>query len=146
MKNKIVLGIAAFLLAIASWFVGLVGQPAKLGSIGDGQAYTSTTTAYVMNTAAYQALKGGGIFGSIIVNQVGTAGYLKVYDATSTATSTYQTDDVKNATLTIGKIIAHVLGTSDAAGTLVYDVQVVKGIVVETGDGYDGDYTITYRN
>jgi len=71
---------------------------------------------------------------------------VRVWNASSTATSSYQTTDVSTSTLiTKGIPIAQITGASDAAGTFVYDVAANVGIFVETSTGFDGEYTITYK-
>lgn len=148
-KNKKILLIIAALIAA---LILVVGGEKRLGAVPGGgeNAYYATTTrsTSASATASYSACTGRCIFGSIIVNQVGTAGWVRVWDATSTATSTYvlTTTGSSSPYTTLGSPIAQVLGTSDVAGVLTYDVGVNQGIVVETSTGFDGEYTITYKN
>ena len=112
------------------------------------ESYNSTTTNSVLASGSVSKVvcTGNCQFGSIIVSQVGTAGYVRVWNATSTATSTYATTDTStSSSVTVGVAVTKVLGSSDAFGTLVYDVEMNKGIVVETSTGFDGEYQITYK-
>lgn len=112
------------------------------------ESYVSTTTnsALASGSVSKVICTGNCQFGSIIVSQVGTAGYVRVWNATSTATSTYATTDTAtSSSVTVGVAVTKVLGASDAFGTLVYDVAMNKGIVVETSTGFDGEYQITYK-
>lgn len=122
-------------------------QPAK-ASIETYASYNSTTTRSTDASGTYSSnvCQGNCQLGSIIVNQVATAGYVRIWNATSTATSTYQNDQASStAAITWGKPVAKILGTSDAAGTLVYDTIMTNGIVIETSSGFDGEYTITFK-
>lgn len=112
------------------------------------ESYTSTTTRAADASGSYSSVvcQDNCQFGSVVVNQVATAGYVRIWNATSTATSTYQEDHASTtAAITWGKPVAKILGSSDAAGTLVYDVNMSNGIVIETSTGFDGEYTITFK-
>lgn len=113
------------------------------------ESYNSTIASSTMASATLSTsiCTGSCQLGSIVVNQVGTDGYVRIWNATSTATSTYATTDTATSSnVTVGMPIARVYGASDAAGTLIYDVVMNKGIVVEVGTGFDGEYTITYKH
>lgn len=144
-KNKILLTLAGIAIAFSGWLLQFI--PHAVGGITSGQQYNATTTrsTSASGTVSYVAMLGQGTLGSIVVNQVGTAGYVRVFDATSTATSTTQTANPKAIGVTVFHPVAQVLGASDAAGTLTYDVQVYNGLVVETSSGFDGEYTVTFR-
>ena len=122
-------------------------QPA-VASAPTYESYNSTTTSSTWASATVSKVicTGNCQIGSIIVSNPGTAGYVRVWNATSTATSTYATTDTSTSTsVTVGMPIAKVSGASDAFGTVVFDVAVNKGIVVETSIGFDGEYQITYK-
>lgn len=122
-------------------------QPAT-ASIGTYESYNSTTTRSTDASATLSSVvcKDNCQLGSIIVNQVATAGYVRIWNASSTATSTYQNDVASTtAAITWGKPVAKILGSSDAAGTLVYDTIMTNGIVIETSTGFDGEYSITFK-
>lgn len=147
MKNKIIIGLVGSLIVIASWLMGFAKQT-PLGSIEASSTYNSTTTsATSLGSAGWVAMLGQGQLGSVVVTQVGTAGYIQLWDATSTATSTYQSTDIASSTayLTIGRPILKVDSANDVGGTLTYDLQVFKGLVVEVAEDFNGQYVVTYR-
>lgn len=149
-KEKIVLPaiLTALMLTAFALYAFIVNVQSVVASapIYESNLSTTTRSTSASATASYVACTGPCQLGSIVVNQVGTAGWVRVWNATSTATSSYQTTDVATSSLqTKGIEIAQVLGSSDAAGTLVYDVQASLGIVIETSTGFDGQYTITYK-
>jgi hypothetical protein len=139
--------LAMMITALAFYSLFNSSRPA-VASIGTYDSYNATTTRSTDASGTYSSVvcKDNCQLGSIVVNQVGTAGYVRVWNATSTATSTYQNDQASStAAITWGKPVAKILGTSDAAGTLVYDVMMNNGIVIETSTGFDGEYTITWK-
>lgn len=149
-KGKLAALIAGIIIIVlASFSLGAKRDLLSTGSVSQGSEHQSTTTrsTSASATAGYQLCSSRGVLGSIVVNQVGTAGYVQVHDATSTATSTYASTDTSSSSpfTTLGKPIAKVTGASDAAGTLTYDLNSFAGLVVETSTGFDGEYTITYR-
>lgn len=140
--------ITVAIMAVVAFFVfsNNVEQAVASAPVYESNVSTTTRSTSASGTLSYAACTGSCQFASIIVNQVGTAGYVRIWNATSTATSTYQTTDVGTSTaITKGIEIAQILGSSDAAGTLVYDVQANLGIVIETSTGFDGQYTVTWK-
>ncbi len=147
MKNKIIITAVAFLLGVSTWLLGFTPHP--VGSVISGQAYYATTTRSTSASATYSypACLGNATLGSVVVVQPATAGYVRLWSATSTATSTYQTQNPSLAsTLTFGKPIAQILSASDVVGTLTFDSSVVNGVIIETSSGFDGEYVVTCRN
>jgi hypothetical protein len=144
MKNKIITGIVGILLSVAAF---LLGGSNPLGSTISGQGYRATTTSSLGASATYSPLvcSGNSIFGSVIVSQLATAGFVRVWNATSTATSTYQTDNINTAGVTFGKELVKVDSASDVAGTYTFDVGVEKGVVVETASDFNGQYVLTCK-
>ena len=144
MKEKILTGIVAALLALTGWLSG--HQSAPVGSVGHTNEYRATTTSSTSAcpTASFLAVVGPATLGSIVVNNVATAGYVRVWNATSTATSSYATTDETLATATFGLPVAR-LKTTAVENTYTYDIVMSKGIVIETSSGFDGNYTITYH-
>ena len=139
--------LAMMITAFAFWSFSLSVQPAT-ASIGTFDSYNSTTTraANASGTYSSNVCKDNCQFGSIVVTQPGTAGYVQVWNATSTATSTYQNDQASTtAAITWGKPVAKITGASDVAGDYVFDVMMTNGIVIETSTGFDGEYVITYK-
>ena len=107
---------------------------------------TTTRSTDASGTVSSVVCKSGCQLASVIVNQPASAGYVRIWNATSTATSTYQNDRPSTATaITWGKAIAKITGAGDAFGTLVYDAVADNGIVIETSSGFDGEYTITWK-
>ena len=141
--NKLKLSVAGLLIALAAWFVG---GTANLGGVRTGDAYVATTTRSTSESAtvSYLVCGGSGTFGSIVVVQPATAGYVRVWNATSTATSTYNSTDVAT-TATFGVSLAQVLSASDVVGTLVFDSAYTKGLVVETSMAFNGEYVVTCK-
>jgi hypothetical protein len=133
----------------------IVSQTPKtaLGSVSIVDVYKSTTTRATSGEAAssFMACKGQCVVGSIVVVQPATAGYVQLWDATSTATSTYSglRDDTSMASgtpyTTLGRPITSVLGSSDVVGTLTFDLGTIQGLVVETSDDFNGEYVLTYK-
>lgn len=100
-------------------------------NIGQGYQYKVASTSSASATVPYVIKGGSGILGSIIVGTTGGQA-IRIYDnalATSTATSTL-----------IGTIKASV-----AEQTFTFDVNVVRGIVLDVPAGFNGVYTVTYR-
>lgn len=144
MNHKLLFaGIVAVLAGVL--IGGFVVSSPVVGGVNSSEGYYSTTTrsTSASATVGWKACSGSCIFGSVIVDQLGTAGWVRIWDATSTATSTYQGE---TTTGTYGRELAQITGTSDVAGTYVFDTVANKGIVVETSTGFDGHYIVTYKN
>ncbi len=125
-----------------------------VGSVQGIEAYKATTTDSTTGDGAVSSAicKGNCIVGSIVVTQLGTAGYVQLWDATSTATSTYSTSlrtDLAMASgtpyTTMGRPIAKITGASDVGGTYQFDSTTILGLVIETSDDFDGQYIVTYK-
>lgn len=118
------------------------------GSAPIYESNNSTTTRSTDASAATSSVvcKTNCQIASVIVNQPASAGYVRIWNATSTATSTYSNDQASTtAAITWGKPIAKITGAGDAFGTLIYDSAADNGIVIETSVGFDGEYTITWK-
>jgi hypothetical protein len=143
MNQKLLFG--AIVVVLLGVLVGgfAVKSPA-LGGVNSADGYFSTTTRSTSASASagWKACTGPCIFGSVVVDQLASAGFVRIYDATTTATSTYQGE---TSVGTYGREIAHIDSASDVAGTYVFDVVANKGIVVETSTGFNGHYIITYK-
>lgn len=149
-KQTLVLPAIIMALTIAAFAFFSFSNNVKTatGSIGTFESYYSTTTnsTAASGTVSSNICLGQCQLGSLVVTQVGTAGYVRIWNATSTATSTYQWDQASTtAAITWGKAVARVLGSSDAAGTLVFDTMMTNGIVIETSTGFDGEYIVTWK-
>lgn len=129
MKNYII-GVAGI---IAVLLIVLLGgsSDTTFGSVtvgNDYQTYEATSTM----SGAKIVKAGSGSFGSLIVASSTTAGTFGIYDnalATSTATST--------------RIAVFQPGL--AGGTYTFDREILLGIVLDIGPGFNGDYVVTYR-
>lgn len=111
-------------------------------------SYYSTTTNSTGASATLSAnlCKDNCQFGSLVITQPASAGYVRVWNATSTATSTYSWDQASTtASITWGKAVAKFDSASDVTGTYVFDTLMSSGIVVETSTGFNGEYVITYK-
>jgi hypothetical protein len=140
--------ILSMIVTAFMFYAFMVGMRPVSASAPIYESYLSTTSSSVLASGSVSKVlcTGNCQFGSIVVSQPGTAGYVRVWNATSTATSTYATTDTAtSSSVTVGVAISKVSGASDAFGTLVYDVAMNKGIVVETSTGFDGEYQITYK-
>lgn len=125
-----------------------------VGSVNSTDAYKATTTTSLAASASvsYQACRGKCVIGSIVVVNPASAGWVQLWDATSTATSTYvgslrSESDMGSSSpyTTLGRPIAQIMAASDVVNTLTLDVQTVQGLVIETSTGFDGQYVITYK-
>lgn len=105
-------------------------------SIGSGYTYKVASSSNASATVPYVIRGGSGILGSIIIGSStpalvgGTP--VRIYDnalGTSTATSTL-----------IGSIRPGV-----TEQTITFDVNVLRGIVLDIPVGFNGVYTVTYR-
>jgi len=129
MKNFI-LGIS---ISIAVLFGAnlFTSNDVKLGGIS-GDVYNfkniSSTNASTTHTTAVKM--GNGVLGSITINTA-DARAIGIYDSIS-ATATGQT-------------LIGVIKASTAEQTLIYDVAVVKGIVLDVPASYAGSMTVTYK-
>lgn len=150
LKNTLAITGAIALIAFALSLL-IIGQQDKtaFASTSRGSEYQATTTrsTSASATASYQLCTSDATLGSIVVNQPATAGYVRIWDATTTATSTIQSSAVSSSSpaLTLGLAGPQVTGTSDVGGTYTYDLSTFAGLVVETSTSFDGEYTITYR-
>ena len=122
--------------------------PHVFSSVGQGQAYYSTTTAATIattpnyNQISTSSRSVSGTLGSCIVVAAGTAGgALNFYDAT--------TSNVNQRASRFGtsSILLASLPTNLAVGTYTFDVQFANGLLMinEGGVAQTGTTTCTYR-
>ena len=118
-----------------------------VASTSQGSDYQSKMATSTMSSATTSQLfkLGSGSIGSVvIINTSAGALPIKIWDATSTATSTYMSENNASLTDTYGRLVASF--TSNAAtGTYTFDSTVFKGVVVEIPQGFSGTYVVTYR-
>lgn len=144
MKEKRLPIFAGFIALVVALVVSFAFPTMKsVGGVSSPDSYNSTTTdsTFAHATLSRVACTGDCVFGSIVVNQVGTAGWVRVWSATSTATSSYSL----NPSATYGKQLAQITGASDVGGTYVYDISAPYGVVIETSTAFDGQYSVTYK-
>ncbi len=104
----------------------------SLGSIQDGQAYTSTSTASNWGTATNRVLKVGyGTLGSVVITAATGGGVFELRNATST---------IDPASTTLATFTAGAIG-----GTYTFDVAFDRGLAVITTAGLQASTTITFR-
>lgn len=143
-KTYIIFAVVVVVLAGALVFT----QAPRVGGVASAETYYATTTTSADASAAtsWLACKGSCVLGSVTVTQPGTAGWVRLWNATSTATSSY-TSDVASSTrdITIGAQVGQILGTSDVAGTYMFDARLERGLVIETSTGFDGQYVVTWK-
>ena len=132
--------IGGVILAVLALF-GLTTGAVKVGSVGAGLSYQSTTTSATgfggRQVTIVPSVFGSAsaILGSVVISSttgaLPTTGTLRIMDATSTT-------DISSTTLASFPIQA-------VAGDYIFDSNAFRGIIVEAGTGFDGTYTITYR-
>ena len=117
-------------------------------SIGTFDSYNATTTRSTEASATYSSVvcKDNCQLGSVIITQPASGGYLRIWNATSTATSTYT--DIQASTtaaITWGKALAKFDSGSDVVGTYVFDTIMTNGVVIEASTGFNGEYVVTWK-
>lgn len=148
LKNVLAVSSAIVLVAFALALF-IVGQQTKtaFGSTSRGSEYQSYIASSTNASASAGTLLGTGpsTLGSVVVTSAASAGaYFRVWDATSTATSTYQNSDNTSTSTTYGRLIAQFKATA-AEQTYTFDANAFKGIVIEVPSSWNGIYTVTYR-
>ena len=132
LKQKII----TFLLAIIAILGG--GYTAtQFGSIQDGNAYSSVTTATGLTTAKDLIKLGSGTLGSVVITGA-AAGTFEIYDATTTNAS------LRTITATSSLVKLASFPTSAAVGTYTFDTAFSNGLIVAF-TGTQGTTTVTYR-
>jgi len=125
--------IASTLFIIALAVLALVWQTpnSAVGSVMPGGEYMATTTSGVA----------AGIK-SVAPNKVVTLGSVVI------ASSTTGTMTIKNATSSIDTASTTVITfpANATPGTYTFDADLTRGLFVELGTGFAGDYVITYRS
>lgn len=131
MKNNILIGgVIVMVVLIGLVFRGSPIAQKTLGSVTAANEYIASTTDTQTRFNNYQVIrKGPGTLGSVVITTTGTSPF-NLYDATSTVTNG------EWATTTLASFPA-----SPTVGTYTFDVNVVKGILVE----FTGSPTATSR-
>lgn len=131
-KQKYIIG-AIVLVLVILLFTGNAGV--RVGSVSEGSAYNSTSTLSTWSSTQRQLKTYGGVLGSVIISSstpsLPTTATMRFMNATSTT-------DVSSTT------IAN-FGYQTSAGTYTFDAAFSRGLIVETGAGFDGSYVITSR-
>lgn len=130
-----------FLIGLVLIVLSFIGGGAvnSFGSVSTGEGYVSTTTSSTYANTAYKLFTGSGMAGSIVITDDPTAGYVRLWDATSTATSTYQGESPAG---TYGRLIAQT-AIDATEQTLTLDAVVNYGLVIETQAGFNGIVVVT---
>lgn len=144
--SKTIIVIFVFIAIFIGFFLCvnvLSSQPTvRVGSIGDGQAYYSTTTDQTWNQAPFFHIirAGYGVLGSVVITKSNVAA-LNIYDATTTDI-TQRTGNLATTTILIASF-----PPSATVGTYVFDVQFTRGLIVETPSAGNvvASSTITWR-
>lgn len=149
-KNKLVLPAIIAILLFASFglfaFSRNVHPVSASAPVYESNYATTSRSTDASATKSSNICTGSCQIASIVIVQPATAGFLRIWDATTTSTSTAQNDVASStAQITIAKAIGRVQSSSDAFGTLVIDAVMNYGIVVETSTGFDGEYIITWK-
>lgn len=111
----------------------------KVGSIITGQDYNATTTPFDTGWTSGQIKKGSGSLGSVIVTSAGDVHYM-LLDATSTVATNRPTARQATSSVLIADIPA-----SLAAGTYIFDVEFIDGLLLNVVSGSNGTTTVTFR-
>jgi hypothetical protein len=150
--QKLVLPVIVLGIVLTAFAFFFVSQNARIAVASapmyDSYKATTTSSGDASATASYVACLGQCQLGSIVVSQVGTAGWVRVWDATSSATSTMvEPTPFSSSTyaVAVGRPIVQITGASDVAGTYVFDTETSYGVVVETSIGFDGQYQVMWR-
>lgn len=138
--NKNLLAVLIAVVLVGGFFA--FNKEASFGSVESAAgAYSATTTTSSYANTAFKVMTGPGMVGHIVVTTAPSAGYIKLWDATSTATSTYQGEGSPG---TRNRLIAQT-AVALAAGTYVFDAEVKDGLVIETQAGFNGIISTTYK-
>lgn len=139
---------SSIVLALVGFFCAMVIQNPfnAVASVSQGSDYKSQMATSGLASASVSKALTAQTFGSVIItaSSTGNNSPFRIWDATSTATSTYQSEDKYSTTTTYGRLVA-----SFAPGiqplTYTFDASLFKGIVIETPIGFNGSYVVTYR-
>lgn len=149
MKNKLNILLFASLFLIVGGFFYNQNQPV-VASVSQASEYRSTMATSGLASASVARLvqTGQGTLGSVVITST-SATTFTVWDATSTATTTYQTatlrpDLTEASSTTYGRQVA-AFKASPGENTYTFDVSLYKGLVLEVPSGFNGSYTVTYR-
>lgn len=148
-QKSLLISVLTFIVAISTLVVVLQKNDFNVGSVsGEDSGYYATTTSSTDGSAtlSYMACKGPSgaancMLGSLVVVQPATAGYVRLWDATSTATTSY----TSTRSGTFGLPVARVDNASDAFGTLTFDQSLQTGLVIETSADFNGEYVVTWK-
>lgn len=144
LKNTLAITGVIALIAFALSLL-IIGQQDKtaFASTSRGSEYQSSMATSGLASASVSKCFSADTLGSVIVTASSTGGYLRLWDATSTATSTYQNEDNTSTTSTYGRMIADIRG--GGVQTFTFDSVLFKGLCIEVATGFDGKSTITRR-
>ena len=135
-KSILIGGIIIIALLSVIAFKSNGGTVNSVGSVANGSAYKSLSTA-ATTSSAYMVKVGTGTFGSVVINTLGT-GNIVFYDATTT-TASARTIQATTSLPVVGYVSA-----SQAAGTYTYDTSFYGGLMA-VYSGSQGTSTVTFR-
>jgi hypothetical protein len=125
--------IITILTAVLVFLGGTQVNKVNLGSVADGQGYYATTTAAGSGFAGiHKQLKTSyGMLGSVVVASTSPVGTFTIWNATSTT-------DTASTTIATFPVLP-------TAGTYTFDVEAPRGIIVNAGTGFIGNYVVTWK-
>lgn len=126
--NKIKLALVG-IVGLVLGFLGLQSSPI-VGSVIPGGEYIATSTTAIPVGMRTLVSNGPATLGSIVVAS-SSAATLRVWNATSTTDS---------ASTTVAVVKASV-----GENTFTFDASLTRGLIIELGTGFNGAYTVTYR-
>ena len=126
--NNYILPIFAFVIGVMVGYLFVTNAP--VGSVSVSNEYNATTTDSTSAGTVSVLTNRGCTVGSVVI-ATSSGGTLTIKNATS------QTDTA-SSTLVLIPI-------NTIAGTYTYDVTCDRGLVLEIGSGFDGEYVVTWR-
>lgn len=133
LTKAVLCGVATFIVFLGVYLVGVNGrlEAPTYSSVVQGGEYTSTTTATMGNNKLQNIMTVQGTLGSIVIASTTSLGSITLFDATST------TDVASTSIITFPP--------STPAGTYTLDRSLQRGLGILISSGFNGGYTITYR-
>lgn len=129
MKKYIIGVIVIIILAIV--LIQKVMPEQSLGSATYSDSYKNITSSNASTTNPTEVRGGAGVLSSIIVAS-SSAVAIKIYDGGTNATSS-------------GGTLIATIKASVSEQTFPFDIDVIKGIVIDVPAGFNGSYTVTYK-
>ena len=134
MSNNLKIVIGAVVVLILGVIFVTSGGAKSVGSIGTSEGYYSTTTTTSFASTQKVLTTANAIFGSVVV--ASTTGVIPT--ATLLIKNATSTSDVSSTTLAS-------FSGQPVAGTYTFDMVAPRGIIIETGAGFNGSYVLTWK-